>query len=1137
MPAANSIAARAGRLPHATSTSLFDPLEPRVLLTTFFYQELAPTFVSPAPIAVLRPTGDDATTTLGSSVASIGDLDGDDTPDFIVGAGGDEATDVDGSGQGGAEAVVYSGATLTELFRFEDGFSEFGAAVTGLDDITGDNIPDFAIGSPRHGATTPNDVDGTGRVYIYNGADGTLLHTLDGEMPGDRFGAALADAGDIDGDGAADLAVGAPGADGARGSVYIYSGDGSIIRRVDGQTVNSRFGFDIAALGDMDGDNFGEILVGAPGRTESQLAIPGQAYVISGADGEIAATFTGAHDGDLFGHAVASAGDVDGDSLVDFAVGAPYHNVELPDGTIVTRAGTVRIYAGEDMSLIHMINGGRDNAHFGAALELAGDVNQDNSPDILVGAPGAGDVALISGETALPLTTYTAEARQLAGADRIGGSIANLGDITGDNVTDFLFASTQATSLEAEDDRNRFYVFSGVEALSLTPQGINNDNDVWGTAETGAFLILDNEFFLLEGRPGLAGSDRIVDVNANGQVIGLSSGGQSFLWQDDVRTPVMDLVNETEGPAAVYTTFRAVDITDSGDILIERRRDDGALTTWVLDDGTLRHRFDGIPVAMNESGAVVGLDNNPAGATSILWTPDNGATTIQNFTAEDINDNNDLVGTAVDAGGGSFAALRTNDGAIVNLGTLPNGMNFRPIAVNDDRLVIGEHITTGGQDGAWVWQQGEGMQDIRTATTIGATDDFSTSADFNVLNVTETGAVVGSLNDVNTGFTLTPFNTAGPFTGAGDVTLSRDSDGDLVATTRNPADEIIAFRRPDDASTWVADDLRTEQGVPTGLTDSVTYHDPRTGENHVAVGTADGLLVLRRDENGDWQTRNLTQELASSIGGAELITDNLITFTNVDGTVYLAGQADDGDLLVYHQTGRLQNGQAEWTFINLYEDQLAPAGHALPDFEGPLSGYVTPWGGLNIAGLDENGEIIVVWTSPELNMQWESTNLTEGTGAPILAGGFTSFVTPWGGINLVGLNEDGDVTSTWWVPGFGGTWLTNNLTQEFNGARLRSDTITSYVTDWGGLNIAGIDENDDVVVYWWVPGFDSWRITPIVSDFNDAPGRPVGRLQGETTGDRIHLTGTARDGDVIRIHWQPDQWQVENLTDQAIANA
>src|SRR5690606_12598651 len=134
---------------------------------------------------------------------------------------------------------------------------------------------------------------------------------------------------------------------------------------------------------------------------------------------------------------------------------------------------------------------------------------------------------------------------------------------------------------------------------------------------------------------------------------------------------------------------------------------------------------------------------------------------------------------------------------------LPDGSQFQPVAISDGRLVVGSFVTAAGEDGAWVWEEGEGMQNVRTATTLGATDEFATSTDFELLGITDTGRVVGSLNDFRTAFTLSPFNVAGPFTGAGAVSLSGDNDGNLQASTRNEASEIVAFRRgDDDTDTW-----------------------------------------------------------------------------------------------------------------------------------------------------------------------------------------------------------------------------------------------------------------------------------------------------------------------------------------------
>jgi hypothetical protein len=101
-----------------------------------------------------------------------------------------------------------SGALLLELAG-ESSFDLFGSAVAGLEDLDGDGRGDLVVGASLSDAKG----SGAGSAYVYSGATGALLWTLRGEASGDAFGYAVADAGDVNGDGASDVLVGAPGAD------------------------------------------------------------------------------------------------------------------------------------------------------------------------------------------------------------------------------------------------------------------------------------------------------------------------------------------------------------------------------------------------------------------------------------------------------------------------------------------------------------------------------------------------------------------------------------------------------------------------------------------------------------------------------------------------------------------------------------------------------------------------------------------------------------------------------------------------------------------------------------------------------------------------------------------------------------
>ncbi len=327
----------------------------------------------------------------------------------------------------------------------------FGSSLSVLGDLDGDGVSDFAAGVPGLDYSTgPSG----GQVRILSGASGTTILVLQASGPNDRFGDSLASAGDLDSDGLDDLIVGAPQAfflspcygycgpppNALFGPGYaraFSSSDGSTLFTWTGGGFGDHFGTSVAGLGDLTGDGVPEVVVGAPEDSYSALGA-GYAQVFSGASGALLANLAGSVVGDYFGYAVSGAGDLTGDGVPDFAVGAP-RGVPgvIPPPTGPLPAGYVSVFSGASGGLVATL-GGAPGEKFGAALAGVGDVDGDSVPDLFVGAAGGGNYSsgpipsratVLSGASGLGLFNFP-------GAR--GTSVGSAGDFNGDGAADLL---------------------------------------------------------------------------------------------------------------------------------------------------------------------------------------------------------------------------------------------------------------------------------------------------------------------------------------------------------------------------------------------------------------------------------------------------------------------------------------------------------------------------------------------------------------------------------------------------------------------------------------------------------------------------------------------------------------------------
>jgi hypothetical protein len=431
-------------------------------------------------------TGGQPDDRFGFAVGTAGDVDGDGYDDVIVGApGGDEDNPVLGqvSVYYGSSSGVSTGSPDWTV-KSEQEQDHLGSAVSTAGDVDGDGYADLIIGAPRYDGDQVDE--GQARVY-YGSASGpraTPDWTAQGDQNDAWFGAAVSTAGDINGDGYADVLVGAPYYDTAQengGRAFLFYGPTPALDVTPGWTADgdpqaSRFGYSVSTAGDVNGDGYSDIVIGAP-RYDGGQSNEGRAYLYLGAPSGVSsapAWWTESDQANAYlGETATTAGDVNGDGYDDVIVGAgAYDNGQEDEGRAYLYHGSA---AGLGAEADWTAEGDQAGAQFGLPVGTAGDVNGDGYADVLIGArtydggqTDEGRVYVYHG-SASGLST---EADWTAESDQIGaeyGFAANTaGDINGDGYTDVVVGAPYHDS--GQYNEGRVYVYYGSPA-GLTTQG------------------------------------------------------------------------------------------------------------------------------------------------------------------------------------------------------------------------------------------------------------------------------------------------------------------------------------------------------------------------------------------------------------------------------------------------------------------------------------------------------------------------------------------------------------------------------------------------------------------------------------------------------------------------------------------
>ncbi|MBD2386561.1 putative Ig domain-containing protein [Cylindrospermum sp. FACHB-282] len=667
----------------------------------------------------------------GSSVSSAGDINGDGFDDLIIGARGaspngtysGQSYVVFGSSSGFSPTLNLSTLNGANGFAINGiaAYDQSGRSVSSAGDVNGDGFDDLIIGA-RY--ADPNGSN-SGQSYVVFGSSSSFSPTLNlstlngangfainGIAQGDRSGSSVSSAGDVNGDGFDDLIIGARYADpngSNSGQSYVVFGSSSgfsptlnlsTLNGANGFTINGiaqgdSSGSSVSSAGDVNGDGFDDLIIGAPGADSS-----GQSYVVFGSssgfsptlnlstlNGANGFTINGIPGSDLSGSSVSSAGDVNGDGFDDLIIGAPSAD---PNGSLSGQSYVVFGSSGFSPTLNlsslngangFAINGIPRNSFPGISVSSAGDVNGDGFDDLIIGVRGASPSGMYSGQSyvvfgsssgfspTFNLSTLNGAngftINGIPGSDFSGSSVSSAGDVNGDGFDDLMIGAPGY--FRNRSDSGQTYVVFGYANIgaggSSNLVGIDFSTTFTGTPVS----IVDSDFTLTDNNAALAGATITITNLLDGAAESLGA------------TAIGNITATYNATTGILTLSGTDTIANYRQVLASLTYNNTAASPnttnrtieFVVDDG---QPFSNTSAVVRTTVAVSPSANQPPVAVDDAFSTNedqvlNGNVLIANPTTADSDPNNDTL-TVTQVNGNAAAVgneITLNSGALLTL--------------------------------------------------------------------------------------------------------------------------------------------------------------------------------------------------------------------------------------------------------------------------------------------------------------------------------------------------------------------------------------------------------------------------------------------------------------------------------------